>query len=132
MTKFRTCSLVYLSASHRQMLVLVSSCSSLRPATRRRARAILLADRNQYPQTTVSYVSDELGISRATVVAIRKRYATDGILHALTPWANEAERIKNLGLYVPSAEFGNMTGARTSMMGTGESRHSELCLERGL
>ena len=104
MDKVRTCSLVYLSVGHRRMLVLVSNCSLLRPATRRRAQVILLADRNRYPQTTDADVSAELGISRATVATIRKRYTTTGILTALTPWADEVDRIKNLAPNVPSVQ----------------------------
>jgi len=108
MNKPRTCSLVYLPAGDRRMLVVVSNCASLRPTTRRRARIILLADRNRYPQTTDIDVSVELGVSTVTVAAIRKRYTTAGMLDALTSREDEAALIKHLAPKVLSVQ-GNIT-----------------------
>lgn len=104
----RMSSFVYLSVHERWVLNTIYSSPVLRPATRRRARILLMADRGRHSIITDLDISECLGISRATVAITRKRYAKFGLIQAVTPWAIEAEKINTLtrgtsSYYTPQA-----------------------------
>jgi len=102
MIKSRTSTLVYLSTGQRIILSRIKVCDLLRPSTRRRAHAILLVDRTENPHITDTDVSEEVGLTRATVANIRKKYTASGMIAALTPWADEVELIRDLSRTTPA------------------------------
>ena len=95
MSKPRMCTLVYLSHRDRARLAEISE-SPLSPAIRMRAQALLLSDRSMDPNTTDAKVAAELGVCRATIAAIRKRFAAAGVVYAIWPQYEQGERIVHL------------------------------------
>jgi len=114
MLRQRTCTLVFLLDHERRILKRIVDDAQLSLNTRRRAHALLLADRVKHPTTTDGEVADETGVCPGTIANIRKRYANSGLITAIKPLPKETDRIETemLEHANPSAYFAHYAARR--------------------
>jgi hypothetical protein len=92
----RICTIVHLSETERRELYVIAQSPALTSAIRLRARALLMSDRVAHPDATDVFVAESLGVSKATVASIRKRYTQLGVMFAVWPQWGTQERIQDV------------------------------------
>ena len=86
---------VVLSSKQRKQLEALSQRGEISARKLTRARILLLADQNRTPGAMVDHqIHEVLGVSQATIIRIRKKFATSGLAGALEELSRSGRPLK--------------------------------------